>query len=114
MSVTPPGPATADQSPLSSPDAELASDFHLVESVDGWVLTINVTERLRQALAAQDADASPAPQTADFTVHVEPNLLPGEPFPATLALLHPTPTPKDVEGPDDPASEADGANQDPV
>jgi hypothetical protein len=91
MSVMSP---TSDPSPVPSPDSKLTSDFHLVESLEGWVLTINVTDRLREALAAQDVDDEAAPGTADFTVHVEPNLLPGEPFPATLALLHPAPQPQ--------------------
>jgi hypothetical protein len=76
-----------------SVDAPPVSDFHLVEDADGWRLTINATSRLRDLLcgAAEDGspDGSPDGGSADaaaqpFTVHVEPNLLPGQPFPVTI------------------------------
>jgi hypothetical protein len=77
----------------ASPAMAPASDFHLVESADGWVLTVNVTDRLRAALTSANGNGAAA-RTADFTVHVEPNLLPGDPFPATLQLLQPSPRPR--------------------
>jgi hypothetical protein len=73
----------------SAEDANSASDFHLVESAGRWVLTINLTPRVRDALAAESGPRPGTTTDADFTVHVEPNLLPGEPFPVSLELLRP-------------------------
>lgn len=66
-----------------SPDTPAdTSDFHLVEISGGWRLTIRVSDRLLAALReGAEADA-----TGQFTVHVEPNLLPGEPFTATVRV----------------------------
>ena len=69
----------------SASDDRPVSDFHLVEEVDGWRLTINVTDRLRELLCASPDASGEAP--AQFTVHVEPNLLPGDPFAVTIAAL---------------------------
>jgi hypothetical protein len=69
----------------SASDGRPVSDFHLVEDANGWRLTVNVTDRLRQLLCAAPDSAGEAP--ADFTVHVEPNLLPGDPFAVTIAAL---------------------------
>jgi hypothetical protein len=56
---------------------ETASELELVESTAGWQVTITLTERLRAALAdSKDVDG--------LTVHVAPNLVPGEPFQARL------------------------------
>jgi hypothetical protein len=66
-------------------DGRPVSDFHLVEDADGWRLTVNVTDRLRQLLCAAPDGSVEAP--AEFTVHVEPNLLPGDPFTVTIAAL---------------------------
>jgi hypothetical protein len=63
------------------PDGRPVSDFHLVEGADGWRLTVNVTDRLRDLLDGNTAGDSAAPS---FTVHVEPNLLPGAPFPVSI------------------------------
>ena len=60
-------------------DAATASDFHLVESPDGWVLTIRMSRRIAEALADLRPAGAAIP-VSGFTVHVEPNLLPGEPF----------------------------------
>jgi hypothetical protein len=65
----------------SASDSRPVSDFHLVEDVEGWRLTVQVTDRLRKLLSAADEGvASDQP----FTVHVEPNLLPGQPFAVTI------------------------------
>ena len=72
------GPAT---------DAPPISDFHLVEGADGWRLTINVTDRLRALLDGASSEGTAAGSDVAFTVHVEPNLLPGEPFAATIEPL---------------------------
>jgi hypothetical protein len=64
------------------------SDFHLVESLDGWTLTINLNVDLLAALAATDGTTAP-PATVPFTVHVQPNLLPGEPFLANVVIKRP-------------------------
>jgi hypothetical protein len=73
------------------------SDFHLVESMDGWTLTINLTDAVLTALLADPGDRS-TPQLARrssteaprVTLHVEPNLLPGEPFTAEIVVTRPT------------------------
>jgi len=73
------------------PGAAAVSGFHLVESAGGWTLTITMSESmldaLRPAQGPQDTsgDASDA-AGAVVDVHVEPNLLPGEPFQATLVI----------------------------
>jgi hypothetical protein len=64
------------------------SDFHLVESADGWTLTINLNVDLLAALAATDASATPA-AAVPVTVHLEPNLVPGEPFLAKVVIKRP-------------------------
>ncbi|MDT4914230.1 MAG: hypothetical protein QOC66_3358 [Pseudonocardiales bacterium] len=68
----------------SAQDAQPVSDFHLVEAADGWRLTVNATDRLRELLFDSRDDGS---VDASFTVHVEPNLLPGKPFAATVEPL---------------------------
>jgi hypothetical protein len=61
----------------SPPDNE----FDLVESSSGWQLTITLTDRLREALASgSDGEGS------RFAVRIAPNLVPGEPFEARLAV----------------------------
>jgi hypothetical protein len=67
-----------------SPDASPLSDFHLVEGADGWRLTINVTQRLRDLLGGAAGDGAADAAEQPFTVHVEPNLLPGQPFAVTI------------------------------
>ena len=68
---------TAGTSEQPEPDNE----FDLVESSSGWQLTITLTERLREALAAgSDGDGS------RFAVRIAPNLVPGEPFEARLSV----------------------------
>lgn len=64
------------------------SDFHLVESAGGWTLTINLNVDLLAALAATDGATAPA-AAVPFTVHVQPNLLPGEPFLADVIIKRP-------------------------
>lgn len=61
------------------------SDFHLVENSGGWRLTIRASDRLL-ALLKQDTAAE---QPAEFTVHVEPNLLPGAAFDVTVGVAEP-------------------------
>jgi hypothetical protein len=56
----------------------------LVEGADGWRLTINASQRLRDLLDGTAGDGSTGAGAESFTVHVEPNLLPGEPFPVTI------------------------------
>ena len=51
-------------------------DFRLVESGGSWRLVIGAGARLRETLAAQSHSATPLV----FSVLVEPNLVPGEPF----------------------------------
>ena len=79
-----PTPAPA-KGPAS--DARPVSDFHLVEGADGWRLTIHVTDRLRALLEGASGAGTTAGSDVAFTVHVEPNLLPGEPFAATIESL---------------------------
>lgn len=74
---------TPSQDNGSASDGRPVSDFHLVEDADGWRLTVNVTDRLRELLCASRDSSDVAP--AEFTIHVEPNLLPGDPFAATIA-----------------------------
>jgi hypothetical protein len=82
-----------DQSEADKPDRDgqldpAMSDFHLVESADGWTLTINLNVDLLAALAATDASATPA-AAVPVTVHLEPNLVPGEPFLAKVVIKRP-------------------------
>jgi hypothetical protein len=66
-------------------------DFHLVESSDGWALTINLTRRMLDAFVQDESvggESSANPGTG-FTVHIEPNLVPGQPFPATVLITRP-------------------------
>jgi hypothetical protein len=84
------------------------SDFHLVESTDGWTLTISLSSRMLDALMGdgtdqgeaggagrstspeQAADGVSATQTSPkFTVHVEPNLVSGHPFDARVVIVRP-------------------------
>ncbi|MDP9091878.1 MAG: hypothetical protein M3N95_02795 [Actinomycetota bacterium] len=102
------GGATADE-------AVPGSDFHLVESSDGWTLTISLSSRMLDVLLGgtdviADGDgesdesrmegpgrstspsvlAAAAPPTqSSFTVHVEPNLVSGHPFPARVVIVRP-------------------------
>ncbi|HVU93196.1 MAG TPA: hypothetical protein VHC23_13225 [Jatrophihabitans sp.] len=64
--------------------AEPVQEFDLVESTAGWQLTITLTERLREALASGGDD-----QQLRFGVRVAPNLVPGVPFEARLAIREP-------------------------
>jgi hypothetical protein len=82
-----------DQSEADEPEQDgrpdpATSDFHLVESADGWTLTINLNVDLLAALAATDASATPA-AAVPVTVHLEPNLVPGEPFLAKVVIKRP-------------------------
>lgn len=76
-SETSPGP-TADG---STGDA----DFSLIETSDGWTLTVSLTDRLLDAFAGY-ADGAP---TEPFTVDIRPNLVPGMPFPASVIITRP-------------------------
>jgi len=67
------------------PDAEADSDFHLVESRDGW--TLELTRHALDALLELRQGAA-APPAASCTVHVQPNLLPSHPFPATVVIAN--------------------------
>jgi hypothetical protein len=65
-------------------------DFHLVESSDGWALTINLTRRMLDAFVQdENVDDEASANPAGFTVHIEPNLVPGQPFPATVFITRP-------------------------
>jgi hypothetical protein len=87
---------------------KLPSDFHLVESADGWTLTISLSSRMLDALMGEGIDegraadegrstsperAADAVSTAQaspkFTVHVEPNLVSGHPFDARVVIVRP-------------------------
>jgi hypothetical protein len=68
-----------------NPAAAADSEFDLVESTSGWRLTITLTERLRQALAGGDDDGA----DVRFAVRIAPNLVPGEPFEASLSIHDP-------------------------
>ena len=72
--------------PSEAPEGAVGDrEFDLVESSAGWLLTITLTEQLRQALAGTpQSDAAPT-----FRVRVSPNLVPGEPFDVTLAIRDP-------------------------
>ena len=59
--------------------AGATSDFHLVELHGQWRLTVRRSDRLLAALDATTS-AEGLDRGAPFTVHVEPNLLPGGPF----------------------------------
>lgn len=109
------------------------SDFHLVESPDGWTLTISLSSRMLDALMGDDSpsgsgndpsrggndpsrggnvpsrggneqgDGSDGRSVSDdpagddassralpkFTVHVEPNLVSGQPFDARVVVVRP-------------------------
>jgi hypothetical protein len=62
------------------------SDFHLVESTDGWTLTISLSSRMLDALMGDGTDDANSPA---FTVHVEPNLVSGDPFDARVVIVRP-------------------------
>lgn len=57
------------------------ADIRLVESADGWLLT--VTPHGVAALLAGRKDAS---ANTEVSVEVRPNLVPGEPFRATVQV----------------------------
>lgn len=64
-------------------------DFHLVESRDGWSLTIRLTDRLRRQLigsGGQETQRGSDEPGTTYTVLVEPNLLPAEPFRTDLLV----------------------------
>lgn len=70
----------------ATPDgAGALPDFRLEETLDGWTLTLHLTDRLLDALAGY-ADGGPA---EGFTVDIRPNLVPGEPFPASVVITRP-------------------------
>jgi hypothetical protein len=73
--MSPSAPARTGGKP--QPDNE----FDLVESSSGWELTITLTDRLRKALAGGTDGAG-----SRFAVRIAPNLVPGEPFEARLAV----------------------------
>ena len=74
-----------------------SSDFHLVELHGAWQLTIRRSDRLLAALEAAMSEAGPE-QGAVFTLHVEPNLLPGQPFEVTVDVTGDG-APRAVDGP---------------
>lgn len=78
MTAFAPAPAAA------SPDTAPVSEFELVESSAGWLLTVTLTERLRTALAEGTGELP-----VDIAVRVAPNLVPGEPFDARLRVRDP-------------------------
>jgi hypothetical protein len=80
--------ASVPASAASSADAgaEADQEFDLVESSSGWQLTITLTDRLREALA-HGGDG----QQLQFGVRIAPNLVPGVPFEARLAVREPGP-----------------------
>jgi hypothetical protein len=57
-------------------------DIRLVESTDGWLLTMT-DATLTALLASRDGTAV---ATAQFLVQVEPNLVPGDPFPTDVLV----------------------------
>jgi len=77
-----------DEPDPGGPVARTTSDFLLVESSDGWTLTINLNVDLLAALAATEASAAPA-AVVPFAVHIVPNLVPGEPFLAKVIVKRP-------------------------
>ena len=80
-------PMRADGSPARpAPGPAATQEFQLVETSDGWRLTMTLTDRLREALA-RGGD----PADLSFTVRVAPNLVPGEPFEAQLVIAEPAP-----------------------
>lgn len=60
-------------------------EFRLVESTDGWRLTVVLSDELRAALT-DESDDRPA---STFMISVAPNLVPGEPFKAALDVRRP-------------------------
>lgn len=83
-----PPSADARDSAVAAPatDPESTSTFHLIESAGGWTLTVRLTDTTREALIACGATPSTPAPSISVTVHVEPNLLPGHPFPANLLI----------------------------
>lgn len=59
--------------------------FHLVESADGWRLTLVLSDELRAALT-DETGRRPAPT---LLISVAPNLVPGEAFEAELDVRRP-------------------------
>jgi len=87
LPTAPPAPRSASRglSPARpTPRPVPAQEFQLVETSDGWRLTMTLTDRLREALAR---GGDPADLT--FTVRIAPNLVPGEPFEAQLVIAEP-------------------------
>ncbi|MCW2595198.1 MAG: hypothetical protein QOH52_2881 [Pseudonocardiales bacterium] len=80
----PPPDPEADDGSLDEPGVE--PDVHLVETHGRWRLTL--TERLRQALMEWPGLVSAETGAPEFTVLVEPNLVPGERFTATVEVRH--------------------------
>jgi hypothetical protein len=82
MTASVPAPAGTDA-------PSTGNEFDLVESSVGWQLTITLTDRLREALAA-----GPDQRPLRFAVRIAPNLVPGEPFEAQLRIREPEPEPE--------------------
>ena len=61
------------------------NEFDLVESSAGWHLTVTLTDRLREAIAA----GRPVGDDVRFAIRIAPNLVPGEPFEARLLIKEP-------------------------
>lgn len=61
--------------------ATTPADIRLVESTDGWRLTVTP-----QGVAALLAGRKDASATTEVSVEVHPNLVPGEPFRATVQV----------------------------
>jgi hypothetical protein len=88
-----------------TPEAPGKTDFHLVESPEGWTLTISLSSRMLDALmdvgsnAGNEGRSTSHEPAADgisarqaspkFTVHVEPNLVSGDPFDARVVIIRP-------------------------
>lgn len=83
--VPTPSPSPTPSGAAARPAPRPATpEFQLVESADGWRLTMTLTDQLREALAGGGDVAE-----RQFTVRVAPNLVPGEPFEARLVIEEP-------------------------
>ncbi len=83
--VSPPRPMSRPID-LSADEPGTEPDFRLEETLDGWTLRISLGDRLLDALAAYADEDAPTPT---FTVAVYPNLVPGDPFPASVVITRP-------------------------
>ncbi|HEV7191913.1 MAG TPA: hypothetical protein VGN35_01820 [Jatrophihabitantaceae bacterium] len=69
-------------------DVGTSAEVRLVESSDGWLLT--VTPAGLAILLAGEQDGAEEGHT-EITVEVRPNLVPGDPFVATVQIAELTP-----------------------